>query len=199
MKQIKPFQSGGRSFLEVSADQSCCSEQDKTFHCHLSPRDARRDVSPPSQGRRSNGGPGWRQSPVRRGVVLGCVMCFCCCIAVIHGRARGGHCDWMRQAGIVAAGPSQELWAQTVVYPPSLGHWSQGRIIHRPQAGVLTLQTERQKTCYSTLGILKVQLLLSLTIESVTHIKRRNTHILWVGTRGGIVGNGHHAGVCWHL
>lgn len=54
----------------------------------------------------------------------------------------------MRQAGVVAAGPSQELGAQAVVYPPVLGHGSQGRVTHRPQAGVLTAQRHGQERSY---------------------------------------------------
>lgn len=51
----------------------------------------------------------------------------------------------MRQAGVVAAGPSKELEAQAVVYVPILRDGSQGRVTHGPQAGVLTVQRDGQK------------------------------------------------------
>lgn len=76
-----------------------------------------------------------------RRVILGRVMHLCGCAAVIHGRARGGHCDGVRQAWVVATGPPQELGA--VVYSPILGHGCQGWVTHRPQAGVLTVERER--------------------------------------------------------
>lgn len=62
----------------------------------------------------------------------------------------------MRQAGVVIAGPSQELGAQGVVYPPSVGHWSQGRVTHRPQARVLTLQRETERKNLNDLFFLSI-------------------------------------------
>lgn len=113
-----------------------------------------------SQGRRRNWGPGGWQSAKWREVILSRIVHFCGRAVVVHGRARGGHCCWMRQGGIVAAGPSKKLGAQTVVYPPILGHRSECRVAHRPQAGVLTGQRWTENFSFvSSLDVLKVLLI----------------------------------------
>lgn len=113
-----------------------------------------------SQGRRRNWGPGGWQSAKWREVILSRIMHFCGRAVVVHGRARGGHCCWMRQGGIVAAGPSKKLGAQTVVYPPIVGHRSEWRVAHRPQAGVLTGQRWTENFSFvSSLDVLKVLLI----------------------------------------
>lgn len=59
----------------------------------------------------------------------------------------------MRQAGVVAAGPSQELGAQAVVCPSSLGYGGQRGVAHRPQAGVLTVQRQHTQDVSSSVPI----------------------------------------------
>lgn len=71
----------------------------------------------------------------------------------------------MRQAGIMAARPSKELGAQAVVYPPILGHGSQGRVTHRPQAGVLTVRRHGEKMSYSSLLRMFLEVLLMQKFE----------------------------------
>lgn len=85
-----------------------------------------------------------------RGVVLSRVVQLRGWAAVVHGRARGGRCDGVRQAGVVAAGPSEELRAQAVVHPLTLGHGGQGRVTHRPHAGVLTAETWTENVLLSS-------------------------------------------------
>lgn len=60
----------------------------------------------------------------------------------------------------MAAGPSEKLGAQTVVYPPILGHRSEWRVAHRPQAAVLTGQRWTENFSFvSSLYVLKVLLI----------------------------------------
>lgn len=99
-------------------------------------------LSDPSHGRERDSSPGWRM-PLQRGIILSRVVPLCA-TAVIHGWARWGRWDRVRQMGIVTAGPSQKLGAQVVVVHPSRmvrhrGDWGQRCVVHRPKAAVLTL------------------------------------------------------------
>lgn len=63
--------------------------------------------------------------------------------AAVHGRSRGGRRGRVGQAGIVTRGSPEELGAQAAADPPTLRHRGEGRVTHRPQAGVLTAQRHR--------------------------------------------------------
>lgn len=121
------------SWLIIPLNRSSSNSLRSLFSVRLSPES-------PSEGRGRRRSPGQRQSPVQGSVILSCVLHFRRSGALVHGRARGGRCGWVTRARVVAAGPSEELGAQAGVYPPILGHGSQGRVAHRPQAGVLTVQ-----------------------------------------------------------
>lgn len=83
---------------------------------------------------------------------------------VIQRRATRGHCHRVRQARVLAAAASKELGAHVC---PILGHRCQRGVVHRPEAGELTVQRHRGMILLSIYTVSKLESTARFKILSV--------------------------------
>lgn len=98
--------------------------------------------------------PGCRRSTLWRRVKLSCIVHLCGRPVVIQGRATRGHCHRVRQARVLAAAASKKLGAHVC---PILGNRCQRGVVHRPQAGVLTVQRHGERVLLSIYIVSKLE------------------------------------------
>lgn len=91
----------------------------------------------PSEGWRRRRSPERRQPSLWRGVKRSSIVHVCGRAALIHGGATRGHCHRVGQAGVLAAAAPKDLGAHGC---PILGPRGERGVVHRPQAGVLTVR-----------------------------------------------------------